>query len=485
MSEWLPPSTLFGWTGGFPSMSRRLVVIPFQTDFKEEVKEIESPAADPDMPALVEDTDDEVPELKADPDSAEPITTDSEEKQEAEQNNNVPEDENDADEDDEDEDEDDDDEDDADDVDYPPGYFDVNDRVEMFRNALLNANLSVLEALTPEDLDLSYNSPCSCPGCDLVEHLSVWSCLLHRPIPTASLRFLLDHQKLCVEKVLQLVGPWMEQASTFSIAHVDLLLDFLLPCHLEQVRPETQLLFSALDADASWEQTDAWVSRLLVAGCDPFQTRDQMPSPWVIMIEQVRPRLLRQVAHLYPTQVDVNVKMIDAETSRGCTPLLRLLHECRYEKRPNRLTDVRDTVQFLIDHQADLTPVDRDGRNVTNYLWDYNWMDVLGAPPHRPSKREVGLKHLASVASRTALEIHHSLGCRAGRPEPTVKQGVFDGQDSVSPGMELAGPILLQDLLKCSLATSRGAKSAIVGVGPVHDPGGQLGMVELCSDVVG
>ena len=113
-------------------------------------------------------------------------------------------------------------------------------------------------------------------------------------------------------------------------------------------------------------------------------------------------------------------------------------------------------------------------------------MDVLGVPAHGPPEGEVGLKHLAGVADRPALGVHQPLGRRAGRSEAAVEQGVLGRQ-----GADWRGDGTGRPNSRSRPAETRpcrrpgGAESAIVGVGPVHDPGGQLGMVQLGGDVVG
>lgn len=276
--------------------------------------------------------------------------------------------------------------------DFPNVDFTVTHQVDIIRKALMEMDLVTLDRLCPETVrDLYYNRRCGFPECECVEQVSVWSRLKCGNIPNVSLTYILHTNKLGVDNALNLLSEVFRITGTEEVSKqtIDILLDYLIKTNKDRVLAYHEkeygstLLHSCLYGYASSQHQEEWALKLLEAGCNPFDMSTGV-SPFMIMLKSSYPVLLHKIEELYPDRIDVNHCKIEKKDGfhehywHGRNHLQILLYKFNCCKDMDELKKVRDTVIFMLKHNVDLNHVDRDGRNSTNYLWDYKWMEILG-----------------------------------------------------------------------------------------------------------
>lgn len=275
---------------------------------------------------------------------------------------------------------------------FPNVDFTVTHQVDIIREALMEMDLVTLDRLCPETVrDLYYNRRCGFPECECVEQVSVWSILKCGNIPNVSLTYILHTNKLGVDNALNLLSEVFRITGTEEVSKqtIDILLDYLIKTNKDRVLAYHEkeygstLLHSCFYGYASSQHKEEWALKLLEAGCNPFDMSTGV-SPFMIMLKSSYTVLLHKIEELYPDRIDVNHCEIEKKDGyhehywHGRNHLQILLYKFNCCKDMDELKKVRDTVIFMLKHNVDLNHVDRDGRNSTNYLWDYKWMEILG-----------------------------------------------------------------------------------------------------------
>ena len=269
-----------------------------------------------------------------------------------------------------------------------------NPIVEKFRDAIKGKDYDTLAQLTPDVLHQRYLIPCSC-GCP--ESVSVWSCLEWGGLDVEVLEYLVKNNKIAIPDQLSLLNTWFTRAGTEIEPHIVFLKEWVVTHHLESAQDfrekeyGSSLLYSSLCGYVTEETVMTWALQLLNYGFTPFdphhgtENSDNMTSS-ILMLRSAHWPLIQRVEELYPGELDVNEYVheepVDGtymdQYKHGRNNLLDLLYNHRYFcKSPMRIFHVQETVRFMLMRGIDLKHEDRNGRNVTNYLYDYEWWPVL------------------------------------------------------------------------------------------------------------
>jgi len=270
---------------------------------------------------------------------------------------------------------------------------DVNPIVKKFLDAIKGKDYDTLAQLTPDVLRQSYLTPCSC---GFPESSSVWSYLEWGGLEVEVLEYLVKNDKIAIPDQLFLLNTWFAIASTEIEPHIVFLMEWVVTHHLEASQDfrekeyGSSLLYSSLCGYVKEETWMKWALQLLNYGFTPFDphhgTEDSSNiTSSILMLRSAHWPLIQRVEELYPGQLNVNEyaheKPIDGSSNQynhGRNNLLHLLHNHRYFcKSPMHIFHVQETVRFMLARGIDLKHEDRDGRNVTNYLYDYEWWPVL------------------------------------------------------------------------------------------------------------
>lgn len=268
--------------------------------------------------------------------------------------------------------------------------------IDRFITALREEDYDTLETIDKNRIMETYESSCACCcECEMRLNISIQSALdgtFQRPISPTMYKYLLENDILDEQMTLRILPSLLRSSGTTSVRNESLIiiLDWAITYWKEALKTfvgDSGYTFLHYAISGYSLKVEDFLLKLLEIGCDPFVENKYGQTPFVTMIVEGMDRALQLIERLYNDDPRMNVNKDEndkeheekmTEYATGRNNLQHLLYRFRYSKKDRVHTMVRETIRFLIRHGVNLVHLDRDGLNVTNYLYYYKYMDMFG-----------------------------------------------------------------------------------------------------------
>jgi len=271
--------------------------------------------------------------------------------------------------------------------------------IKLYREAICNGDIDDLDKFKNFSIFRKYLDHCQC-GC--AETPSVWStlsngagghieCVIH----------MIENGSIYDENVVQLLAEWYGLSGTYLGMGPKLMNPMIHALHnYVMAHPKyyaimidyrhrghdnnASLLHRVFYGYDNNETISSWVKDLLSIGCDPFvettltdahQKDGAIHGQSVFMLMVWRSHV--EFVEEYAPRFNVNAHNSDqGKYDKGRTLLMRNLKRYKTCKDREQIDKIARVCRALLDNGYDLTTLDADGRNINDYLIDYQWGDT-------------------------------------------------------------------------------------------------------------